>query len=331
MFMSLKKILIVSDEEDNSTNEVIDWIHYYEKPFIRINETDEIELIDLTIFGNAVDFTLLIANTNTIFKLSEIGSYWYRRGDINLSKPFKNLMKELPSSLRKKIEGYYEWEHRFLYQFIHRIIVDYVPISLNCKFDNFTNKLYNIWTASKNGLLTPDTLICASKDTLKTFLSHHKDIITKAIGFNYVPFDDGKIILKTNIVSNENLNDFSLPTLFQNYEDKVFELRIFFIHDEFYPSAIFSQCDPKTFIDFRNYNHEKPNRIEPIALPKEIEYKLSKTMNDLKINSGSIDMIVNKENQYVFLEVNPIGQFKQISLPLNYQLEKKIAKYLCSY
>ena len=73
--MSLKKILIVSDEADNSTHEVIDWINYFDKPFIRINETDEIKLIDLTLIGKNVDFTLKIGSTNTTFKLSEIGSY----------------------------------------------------------------------------------------------------------------------------------------------------------------------------------------------------------------------------------------------------------------
>ena len=30
----------------------------------------------------------------------------------------------------------------------------------------------------------------------------------------------------------------------------------------------------------------------------------------------------------VFLEVNPVGQFGMVSLPCNYQLEKRIAQYL---
>jgi hypothetical protein len=39
-------------------------------------------------------------------------------------------------------------------------------------------------------------------------------------------------------------------------------------------------------------------------------------------------MIVTPEKKYVFLEVNPIGQFNQVSIPCNYFLEKKIADYL---
>jgi D-alanine-D-alanine ligase-like ATP-grasp enzyme len=51
-------------------------------------------------------------------------------------------------------------------------------------------------------------------------------------------------------------------------------------------------------------------------------------MNKLDLNCGSIDMIVTPKNEYVFLEVNPVGQFGMVSYPCNYNLEKKIAEYL---
>jgi hypothetical protein len=39
-------------------------------------------------------------------------------------------------------------------------------------------------------------------------------------------------------------------------------------------------------------------------------------------------MIVTPEKKYIFLEVNPIGQFNQVSIPCNYAIEEKIANYL---
>ena len=47
------------------------------------------------------------------------------------------------------------------------------------------------------------------------------------------------------------------------------------------------------------------------------------------LKSGSIDMIYSTDNIYYFLEVNPVGQFYQVSFPANYYLEKEIAKTLC--
>jgi D-alanine-D-alanine ligase-like ATP-grasp enzyme len=92
--------------------------------------------------------------------------------------------------------------------------------------------------------------------------------------------------------------------------------------------AIFSQANEKTRIDFRHYDREKPNRTVPYILPEAIEDKLLQFMNELKLASGSIDMLVDQQYNYYFLEVNPIGQFSQVSLPCNYYLEKKIAEYL---
>lgn len=36
-------ILILSEELDTSTNEIIDWLNYYKKDFIRINYEDQID------------------------------------------------------------------------------------------------------------------------------------------------------------------------------------------------------------------------------------------------------------------------------------------------
>ena len=53
-------------------------------------------------------------------------------------------------------------------------------------------------------------------------------------------------------------------------------------------------------------------------------------MYKLELNSGSIDLILDKKNRFVFLEINPIGQFGMTSFPCNYSIEKEIAKYLCN-
>jgi glutathione synthase/RimK-type ligase-like ATP-grasp enzyme len=85
-------------------------------------------------------------------------------------------------------------------------------------------------------------------------------------------------------------------------------------------------------IDYRNYNYGKPNRFVPIVLPIEIEQKLHALMEVLQLNTGSIDLIYTKNNEYVFLEVNPVGQYGgMVSEPGNYYLDKIIAKHLCGH
>lgn len=135
----------------------------------------------------------------------------------------------------------------------------------------------------------------------------------------------------TETVSDEfidTLNDDFFPSLIQQQLDKAYELRIFYLHGNYYSMAIFSQSDQQTCVDFRKYNDKKPNRTVPFCLPSCIEEKIKCFMMTMNLNSGSIDMIVTKKNDYVFLEVNPVGQFGMVSGPCNYRLEKEIATYL---
>ena len=51
-------------------------------------------------------------------------------------------------------------------------------------------------------------------------------------------------------------------------------------------------------------------------------------MKALKLESGSIDIIVDEQDDYYFLEVNPVGQFHFVSHICNYYIEKEIAQSL---
>lgn len=92
--------------------------------------------------------------------------------------------------------------------------------------------------------------------------------------------------------------------------------------------AIFSQEKERTKLDFRNYNSANPNTNTPYSLPNIQKEKIHKLLLNLKLNCCSIDMIKGKDNQYYFLEINPIGQFGMTNYPCNYNLYKKIADTL---
>ena len=118
------------------------------------------------------------------------------------------------------------------------------------------------------------------------------------------------------------------PSLIQHDQKKWIELRIFFINEDYYSMAIFSQNNTKTSTDFRNYDKERPNRMVPFLLPTHIKNKLNKLMKELGLDTGSIDMIVTKKREFIFLEVNPIGNIEMVSKNCNYPIERDIAKHI---
>ncbi len=182
------------------------------------------------------------------------------------------------------------------------------------------------------GLQIPISMLSNSRKKVLDFYKNHGEIITKPL-YETVYFRDrfSAVFLKTGKISEDSLKSLPstfFPSLFQVYVEKDVELRVFYLEEKFYTMAIFSQLDKQTKIDFRNYNDENPNRNVPYLLPKEIKKKLKKLMKKLNLNTGSIDLIKTPNKKYVFLEVNPTGQFGFVSKPCNYYLEDEIAKKL---
>jgi ATP-GRASP peptide maturase of grasp-with-spasm system len=314
-------ILIISNEIDQSTSLVMDWLYSWDKKILRINETDEITVEGIEISNNYINISLKAKDI--LFTLNEITSYWYRRGFLFTKYLNFNPTGYVKSHLKNELS----------------VIIDYIHFSLSRKrhlgsyFNNNQNKLLNLELAQESGLKIPTSLISTNKNKISNFKDENSKIITKAIheAIAYIT-DDGFIqaytseIIKTNLV---HYNESIFPSLVQQKIEKLFELRIFFLDGHCYSMAIFSQQNEQTSTDFRKYSTDRPNRNVPYNLPSEIEDKILIFMKSVRLNTGSIDMVVTPSFDYVFLEVNPIGQYGMTSYPCNYNLDFKIAEYLC--
>jgi len=326
-------LLILSDESDSSTNSVINWLNYFAVSYKRINDTSRLSLENLQLGNKDISWELILqeafSTKTTKIKISEITSFWYRRGELTFDK--YTFIGDNPK--HKPIIDQYR-KHLFKQQ---SDIVNLLYNTLKkrkhigCFYDNYTVKLYNLMVAMECGLNVPPSIVVTKKDDLLQFIKKYNQCITKGIQHNgfFIPGEldvscNTKVIKATDL---EQVPSVFAPSLVQQYIDKSFELRIFYLDEKCYSAAIFSQQDEKTKIDFRNYNEERPNRIVPYLLPCDIENKLTRFMKSINMKSGSIDLIVSQNMEYVFLEINPIGQFEWISSACNYQVEKLFATY----
>lgn len=306
-------ILIVSNNNEKSTSDVIEWLLYYRVEFERINETNQID-----INYNNKDNIIIKSNSKTI-KFKDIKSFWYRRGRFHsINKIYQNVDKYIAN------HELGEWNK------VNELLMLFLQMKngIGDFFVNEINKNYVLHIASTVGLKTPKTLITNTKKDVITFFSKER-IINKTIA-NVLSFKEDKKFYtnKTVEIKTKSLSAQFYPSLFQELLEKKYELRVFYLKGMFFSCAIFSQNDEKTMIDFRNYDYQKPNRTVPFSLPLEIKKKLNLLMKRLNLNSGSIDIIVTPANEFYFLEVNPVGQFGMVSTTCNYYLEKIIAKTL---
>lgn len=328
-------ILIISEETDFTTDKVIDWIKYYGNEYIRINPTSPVNLEEIKITDEKEVSVKLSTHSGQTFMLENIKSYWYRRGRLKLNIPIDiDIDSIVPISTKKSILNHLDGEAFRIIQLIYWLLEQKKHLNT---YDGSTvniNKLVCLTLAKQAGLKVPETLITTIKKKFTDFASQKENVITKAIGegfnisINDISFGEATERIPMRFDSEKSYSEFFFPSLFQEEIIKEFEIRTFFLDKECFSMAIFSQADEQTKIDFRNYNHEIPNRNIPFKLPKDIEKKIVILMESMKLNSGSIDLIYTKTGDYIFLEVNPVGQFGMTNRPCNYFLHQKIAKYL---
>jgi len=304
-------VLIISNNSDLSTDDVIEYLDLYNLKWIRINED---EIVKLKFLVNDI----IIETSDFRIRMSEIKSCWYRRGFIN------NEILVIKPTSENYIDSFNFKENYSLSSYFYFLLNK--KKNLNNILNASVNKLCVIDNAKELGLNVPKSFIVDSK---KEITKIKENLITKTIsGDPLIKIEDKFVSLYTTRLEINNIPTNFAPSLVQEYITKKYELRIFYLNGDFYSMAIFSQNNTKTEVDFRKYDRVKPNRRVPYKLPKNIEIKLDKLMKETKLNCGSIDMIVTPKLDYFFLEVNPVGQFGMVSYPCNYNLESKIAKYL---
>ncbi|PSK90668.1 grasp-with-spasm system ATP-grasp peptide maturase [Taibaiella chishuiensis] len=313
-------IAIQSHSDEASTDDVIDWLLYL--------GADRIKRLNGNVSLNKE--TLRINNDSGHSSLfGELQAYWYRRGYFTLDIPDTgNPYPAVTTYFEKEYEYYTNGTAHFLSK----------QHSINSFCDNHTNKITNLVEAARAGLLIPDTLITADVKEIKAFAALYPRIITKAIAHNriaatidsdtYINIAVDTAIFDRDMIDALSAEQHFLPAVFQEYLEKKYELRIFYFHGRLYSMAIFSQLNEATRIDFRKHDRETPNRCVPYQLPDDLENKLRSFMQRIAMNSGSIDMVVTPSDDYVFLEVNPVGQLQWLSGNCNYPVEREIAKFL---
>lgn len=312
-------IMLFCPDDPQSTHEVIAYLILHKKEVVRIDENTEIKAPKICFSKKQQEIILTINDRLIDFNI--VKSCWFR------GSSFRIKAKE---NCKPEFQNYIIQEGETLIAYLMKFLNDKKSIG-GFSAGNI-NKLIVLEEAKRCGLEIPKTIISASKKEIVKFFEENDGTISKSIAENFQhisekDFYNGKV-RKVTSEKLEKIKDEFFLSLLQEQINKAYELRIFYLAEKFYSMAIFSQNDEKTKIDYRNYNYSKPNRMVPYKLPAIIEEKLQMLMDTLKLNTGSIDMIVDKDDNYIFLEVNPNGQYGIVSNNCNYYLEKEIAEYL---
>jgi len=320
-------ILIFSSVYDLDTDEVVRALSLLGKKYLRIN--------DVTIFANETTVRIepdsgisqLIIGGHTV-QIGEVTTVWIRKIGLSDSSPY---FMDVSECISGQTKGYQYKEYTSFLHFLFGLFKKcYWPVG---RRHMSLNKLDILQEARDSGFLIPETLLTNRLNPLKSFFSSNShEVITKAItNAAAITYDDFGIILPTQKITVDHLAhlpDSFIISKFQKRIKKKFDARVFVFQGDCYAMAILSQLDPQTAVDFRKYNTDKPNRCIPIKLQKEVQKKIRRFMKAVALDTGSIDFIVDHNDDYHFLEVNPFGIINMIEEKCNYNIPDRIARGL---
>lgn len=193
-------------------------------------------------------------------------------------------------------------------------------------------KLQQLCTALKVGLSIPETFISNSPDVIIDKANNKKTLYKP---LTWLATSEGEILF-SQIVTSEMLNKSRksltlAPGIYQDYIEKKRELRITIIDNNIFCVAIYSQDNPTTIVDWRRNQLEV--KYEQIEVPSLLSKQLLDLMKILGLRYGAIDIIEKHNGDFVFLEVNPSGNWlwleDLVGIDVSSILARKLLKLDC--
>lgn len=186
-------------------------------------------------------------------------------------------------------------------------------------------KAFQLSVAQDVGLRIPDTLITNDPAEVRRFVDAHgyRDVIYKAFSATERDWRETRLLRPEELQLLDNVR--YAPVIFQQYVEAVYDLRVTAVGDELFAVAIHSQ-ETEYKVDVRM--DIASARIEAVVLPAEVRQQLHALMSRLGLVYGAIDMRLKPDGRYVFLEINPAGQWLFVEEPSGQPIADAMARLL---
>jgi glutathione synthase/RimK-type ligase-like ATP-grasp enzyme len=167
-------------------------------------------------------------------------------------------------------------------------------------------KAYQLKVAVASGLEIPRTLISNDPDEVRRYLDERgsQETIYKSFSATELEWRETRLVGTDELTVLDQVRH--APVIFQEYVPAVVDLRVTVVGDDIFAAGIHSQ-DTRYRVDFRiDMNRAS---IEAHSLPGDVESCVRDLIRRLGLVYGAIDMRLTPDGRYVFLEVNPAGQW----------------------
>jgi hypothetical protein len=314
-------ILILTDKDDIHADTVITHLKRWGAPFIRLNQDIE-SLLQTRITYNLRRWR--IEMPNGYFLSDQVTSVWLRKSYVQMTlersgdnSPDFKLWK---SEWNKTLQGLYSCLDAARW---------FTPFREVFRAEN---KYLQMKVATECGFQIPATIVSNDKSDLISFAEQYQRVALKLMHQDVYRMEDGSFKgLYTNVLTPQDLTHFKEngenTIVLQEYIEKQYEVRYTVVGDRHFVARIDSQVSDISRTDWRRYDLKTTPYTE-ITPPTEVKLKVDKFMKRVELNYGGLDFIVNNTGEWIFLEINAMGQYLWVEDLTGLPISEAIAHWL---
>lgn len=248
--------------------------------------------------------TVMRVGDDAAFDLSEVRGIWLRRHHIAAALP-----ADMDSQLRAGAVAESRAALFGLLGSLDAFWMDPLPVIRWAG-----QKPLQLRLAQESGLAVPRTLITNDPDRARDFARDCPHGVVAKMLSSFRVLDEGieKVVFTTPVTKAhlEQLGGLRWsPMTFQQRLPKKLELRVSIVGRRVFAASVDSQAFERATEDWRRDGLAMLDAWRPYELPADVERRLLALMSRLELNYGAVDIVVTPNDEHVFLEVNPSGEF----------------------
>lgn len=270
------------------------------------------------------DFVFNIITDDRSFSAADVEAVWYRKL-WNIKPP-----ADLDASYHRIFYQEYDTMRDIFFDSL-----SHVPWMNAMPRDHHIagNKALQLELAAQNGLEVPQSLFTNNPEKLKEFFYTvcNRQMIAKLHGTLSRSMTGGGAFLPTTQVREEDLDRLDTlpycPMIFQELIPKQYELRVIYVAGQVFAGKIDTRASALGQTDWRAAN-DIPAAWAAYRLPDDVCKHIDRMMQEMGLLFGALDIMRHTDGRYIFLEVNPQGEWGMLQRDLNYPIGETIATEL---
>jgi len=315
------EILIITNRDDHTADYVVLELNKRKIPIFRLNTEDIFSKFKASIEINKDALYISLDNNSEIIDMNSLKSVWYRRP---VASPSPNSITD--KGIKKFIQRERAEFLDFIYEGINAIWMS-SPNSIRFA----ENKLVQLKKAKELGFRIPKTIITNDSKNSNSFFRENNNIcVIKPIYNGHLTINNKQKLIYTREIEGKDLFSHDLtscPCMFQERINVKRELRVTVIDNFCCAVEIKPSLSEHSSIDWRRWQKDGI-KISLFTLPKQISKKCLTLVKNFDLKFSSMDLVIDMNNNYYFLDLNPNGQWAWIDPSVDNVLVNKLCDFL---